>query len=171
MKKLFKLIIVLLILCSLVVCFTARLFPLNYKEEISAASEEYGVSPSLIAAIIKTESNWNENAVSSAGAKGLMQISDKTFEWIASKDDDVFDPATNIKYGCMYLSRLLNIYGDLDTALAAYNAGSGNVDKWLLDSRYSDDGKTLKTTPYGETNKYSKRIALYKRIYDLIYDI
>ena len=170
MKKLFRLIIFLLVISAFGICAVARLFPLEYKEIIVYYSEEYDVSPTLVAAIIKAESNWQTDAVSSAGAKGLMQLSDTTFEWIANEDDDIFDPKTNIKYGTFYFSKLYATYGDKDTALAAYNAGSGNVDKWLIDSRYSKDGKSIDSTPYGETNRYMRKINFYEKIYDLIYE-
>ena len=170
MKKLFRLIIFLLIISAFGICAVARLFPLEYKENILYYSEEYDVSPSLIAAIIKAESNWQTDAVSSAGAKGLMQLSDTTFEWISGQNEDIFDPGTNIKYGTFYFSKLLAAYEDEDTALAAYNGGSGNVDRWLLDSRYSKDGRTIDSTPYGETNRYIKKINIYEKIYDFIYD-
>jgi len=113
---------------------------------------------------------WATDAVSSAQAKGLMQLSDTTFEWIANENDDIFDPKTNIKYGTFYFSKLYATYGDTDTALAAYNAGIGNVDKWLIDSRYSKDGKSIDSTPYGETNRYMRKINFYEKIYDLIYE-
>ncbi len=170
MKKLFRLIIFLLITAAFAICAIARLFPLEYKDEILTYSQEYSVSPSLIAAIIKAESNWQADAVSSAGAKGLMQLSDITFNWIAQENEDIFNPDTNIKYGVFYFSKLFGTYNDINTALAAYNAGSGNVDRWLLDSRYSDDGKTIDSTPYGETNKYIKKIGYYQKIYEWIYE-
>lgn len=170
MKKLFRLIIFLFITAAFAICSVARLFPLEYKEEIIAYSDEYGVSPSLVAAIIKAESNWQTDAVSSADAKGLMQLSDTTFNWIAQDNEDIFDPETNIRYGTFYFSKLFDTYGDTDTALAAYNAGSGNVDRWLLDSRYSKNGNTIDSTPYGETNRYVKKINIYEKIYEWIYE-
>ena len=170
MKKFFRLVIFLLILSVFAVCAVARLFPLDYKENIIRHSKEYGVSPSLIAAIIKAESNWQADAVSPAGAKGLMQLSDNTFNWIATENADIFSPETNIKYGTFYFAKLFNTYDDINTSLAAYNAGSGNVDRWLTDSRYSENGKTIISTPYGETNRYIKKIGFYQKIYDWIYE-
>ena len=77
----------------------------------------------------------------------------------------------NIKIGCWYLDKLIHQFDGIQTALAAYNAGSGNVSKWLLDSKYSDDGKTLKEIPYGETKRYVKKVIITQKIYQWLYDI
>ena len=84
------------------------------------------MDPYLVLAVIKTESNFNENVESNKGAKGLMQIMDSTGEWIASKlevdnfkDEMLFDPEINIKFGCWYINNLLIEFNDLSLALAA----------------------------------------------------
>lgn len=144
-------------------------YPLKYEDEVSAASAEYNIPKELIYGVIKTESNFNPEAVSAADARGLMQLTQPTFEWLHTyyADDDydssdadlLFDPQINIKYGTLCLSVLLERYdNDLDTAICAYNAGLGNVDEWLTMSQYSADGKTLDSTPFGETNEYLKRV-------------
>ena len=174
MKKLFRLIIFLLVISAFGICAVARLFPLEYKEIIVYYSEEYDVSPTLVAAIIKAESNWQTDAVSSAGAKGLMQVMPSTAEWLNEKyklnldEENLFDPKTNIEFGCCYLSFLIQKFEVLKTACAAYNAGQGNVDEWL--NKYSDDGKNLNYIPFKETEKYVKRVMTRYEIYKDLYN-
>lgn len=155
-------------------------YPLEYEDEVYTASEKYDIPKELIYGVIKTESGFDENAVSAADARGLMQLTQPTFEWLNTyyTDDDydtsnadlLFDPSINIEYGTLCLSVLLERYNnDLDTAICAYNAGLGNVDEWLNQSEYSKDGKTLDTTPFGETNEYLKRVKAntdkYRELY------
>ncbi len=152
-------------------------YPLKYSEEVEAAAEKYGVDKALIYGVIKTESNFDPDAKSHAGAVGLMQIMEDTFTWMKAyyKDDDhkfedLYDPAVNIDYGTEVLSVLIKKYdGCEDTAVCAYNGGAGNVDEWLKDPQYSDDGKTLKAVPFTETENYRKRVARNKSIYSQLY--
>lgn len=156
---------------------TRESFPLKYDEIIEAASQKYGVDKALILGVIKTESDFDPNAKSSAGAIGLMQVMEDTFVWMQTyykddtyKFDDLYDPAVNIDYGTEVLSVLLKKYdGCEDTAVAAYNGGAGNVDKWLKDPQYSDDGKTLKSVPFPETDNYRRKVARNKSIYTQLY--
>lgn len=143
-------------------------YVLDYEEEVKSASEKYNVPQELIYGVIKTESSFNPKAVSSAGARGLMQITPDTFEWLnlyyaddkldGKNPELLFEEEINIEYGTLLLSILIDRYGDVDTAICAYNAGLGNVDGWLEDTRYSKDGKTLETTPFEETNNYLVRV-------------
>ena len=132
---------ILLILLAVIIYFIAinLLYPRKYKDIIEQAASIYNVDPNLIYAVIKQESNFNKDAVSSAGAKGLMQIIDPTSKQMARKIDtiddknyDVFDPYTNIHIGTKYLSYLIKYFdGNYYLAIIAYNAGMGRVDTWL----------------------------------------
>lgn len=155
-------------------------YPLKYQDEVYSASEKYDIPKELIYGVIKTESNFNPNAVSAADARGLMQLTQPTFEWLntyysdydydSSNADLLFEPEINIEYGTLCLSVLLERYNnDLDTAICAYNAGLGNVDEWLTMSEYSQDGKTLDSTPFGETNEYLKRVKSNRDKYAELY--
>ena len=155
--------------------FIDRYYPLRYFDIIQECAIEYGLAPELIFAVIHAESRFNKDAFSEKGAGGLMQIIDSTAYWLAPRigmsDFDftqIFDPEINIRLGCFYLSMLEQQYGDTDVALCAYNAGNGNVDQWLQNSEYSDDGKTLKEIPFRETREYVKRVAGNRKIYSII---
>jgi soluble lytic murein transglycosylase len=128
--------------------------------------------------MIRTESGFDPKAESHKGAKGLMQITDQTGLWgaqeIGIKDyhsQRLFEPDINIQIGAWYVRRLLNQYkGDLTLTLAAYNGGSGNVARWLGDSRYSEDGKTLNHIPFKETKQYVKKVRKNLKQYQKFYE-
>lgn len=152
-------------------------YPLRYVDIIDENATKYNVDPLLILAIIKAESGFDENAVSSKGAKGLMQLQDKTAEWCASKIgltafklEQLYDPQVNIKLGTWYFGEyLMNYYdGDVQLALTAYNAGVGNVDKWL-DNKTLSDGVNLNKIPYDETHTYLDKINCYHLRYKQLY--
>ena len=152
--------------------------PLEYTEYIEKYAEQYKVPRELIYAIIKTESDFESNAVSSAGAVGLMQLMPSTFTDITEnflyENLDVgmlYDPETNIRYGVFYLSWLKTNFDDWDCVIAAYNGGIGNVTKWLKDSNYSEDGKTLiiKNIPFEETRNYVKKVNKAQDKYTELY--
>lgn len=101
----------------------------QFNEMISEVSQKYGIDEQLIHSIIKHESNYNSHARSSAGAEGLMQLMPQTAKGLGVIDS--YNPRQNIEGGTKYLSQMLKRYnGDLKLALAAYNAGPGNVDKY-----------------------------------------
>ncbi len=146
------------------------LFPAPYRDTVEDCAIRYGVESSLIYAVIKAESNFDPAAVSRAGAKGLAQLTDATARYaaeLAGEDygrGDSFDAEKNISLAAVYLRYLLQKYeGDQRRATAAYNAGEGNVDKWI-----AADGD-MKDIPFGETKKYVNKVKWYERVYSLLY--
>lgn len=152
-------------------------YPLKYENEVNAASAKYGIDKALIYGIIKTESNFDAEAESNAGALGLMQLMPSSFEWLQTfykeendyEFEDLKDPALNIDYGVELLAILSEMYEVEDTMICAYNGGLGNVDSWLQNPEYSDDGKHLKAVPFPETDNYRKLVAQNKSIYKKLY--
>ena len=157
-------------------CTICIVYPLEHYELIEKYSEEYGLDPAMVCALIQAESGFNADATSPKGAKGLMQLMDDTASWIAPQipieNFNVFrikEPELNIRLGCWYLGYLNKRFnGDLTLMVAAYNAGSGNIDKWLDDEKYSTDGKTLDRIPYEETKKYVAKIKINQYVYRLL---
>ena len=153
------------------------LYPVKHLDHIKTYATQYGVDPYLIMGIIKTESNFEADAVSHKNATGLMQIMEPTAKWLATKMEladfsytDITDPALNIQMGCYYIHYLLEHYdGNTENALAAYNAGQGTVDKWLKNPEYSKNGDTLSLVPYPETRKYIQRVINNQKIYSRLY--
>ncbi len=128
---------------------TTNLFAAPFEGDINKYSKEFGVDKYLIASVIKIESDFNKKAISSKGAKGLMQLMDFTAKKYNVKDS--FNSADNIMGGTHYLMDLIKRYKNIDFVLAAYNAGETAVDKY--------NG----IPPYKETSNYVRKVkAAYK---------
>ncbi|MBR5520633.1 MAG: lytic transglycosylase domain-containing protein [Oscillospiraceae bacterium] len=149
-------------------------YPLGYHEYVEKYAEEFGLDPYLIYSFIKTESNFEPEAISNAGAIGLTQITEETFSWIklmlCPKEDIVFEdlykPEVSIRFGAYYISRCLERYsGNVDTAAAAYHSGWGTVDKLLAEQ----GTEVLIEFPYTQMNNYvykiNKAYTSYQEIY------
>ncbi len=140
--------------------------PIKYTEFVEKYSEQYGLDKYVIYSVIKTESGFNPKAVSSVGARGLMQIMEETFDWIKYRlgdgdeitYEDMFDPETNIRYGVYLYDYLFEYFGSRDLASAAYNSGIGTVSEWLSDPEYSEDGETLIKIPSKTAQHYVNKI-------------
>ena len=138
-------------------------YPLRYQQYVRAHARNYGIDPALLAAVIYQESKFDANARSKSGAIGLMQLRPSTAHGIAARTggsafrtSDLKNPEINIRYGSWYLQHLFRKYGDERLALAAYNAGQGNVDRWLA------NGQDIQ---FAETRAYVDRVEDLKRIY------
>ncbi len=153
------------------------LYPQKQTTLIEKYALEYGVDEALVYAVVNTESGFDPQAKSNAGALGLTQITPETFHWLQTKtgedleDKDLLDAETSIKYGCLFLSMLVNEFGDTETAVAAYHAGRGSVNKWLQSKEYSQDGRALDKIPSKDTSYYvhkvTKAIKIYKNLYNI----
>jgi soluble lytic murein transglycosylase len=147
--------------------------PLRHEDIIRQQAHEKGLDPALIAAVIYAESHFRDGQTSHAGALGLMQITPATAHYIARKSGgtafvvgDLATPQVNIAYGSYYLRYLLRRYaGNEAFALAAYNAGEGNVDRWRADARSHGRALTIDAIPYAETRAYVARVQQAKRDY------
>ncbi|WP_409228274.1 lytic transglycosylase domain-containing protein [Gudongella sp. SC589] len=176
MKKIFAFLVIAVTLMAIVVSAVALTYPLVYKDSVLKYSKEYNLDPMMIMAVIKTESNFDKDATSIRDARGLMQIAESTGNWASEvlriKDYDhgmLYVPEINIRFGTWYLRELIDQYGNDAVALAAYNAGSGNVSNWLSNKAYSDDGENLQSIPFPETEEYVRRVLRNKEVYELIY--
>lgn len=139
-------------------CVYGVIFPVKFKEEIFSACEKYDLEPAIVFSLINVESHFDKSAESSKGAVGLMQIMPTTAKEVALKINlnnyDLKNPRDNVLLGTYYLSTLFDRFEILETALAAYNAGPTNVNTWLKDEKYSNDGKHLIKIPFDETKNY-----------------
>jgi len=168
------------IICVVLVCAAAflmrgiivyRIYPLEFKEEIKMHSDEYALDSHFVCAVIKTESGFEEEAVSHRGAVGLMQIMPETGAWAAEKmgmedfsPDMLTLPDVNIRIGCWYLRYLNDLFeGDESKVMAAYNAGPNKVKEWAGDNELGE-------IPYEETKNYvvkvKRNFLIYKGLYD-----
>ena len=153
-----------------------KVYKLEYTEYVKKYANEYNVDEYLIYAIIKAESNFEPNAESHRGAKGLMQLMYSTAEDISKRigielnEDNILEPDININLGTKYISMLIQKYNNINLALAAYNAGSGNVDGWIEKGSLKSDGSDIENVPFTETNNYVRKILRDYEIYKNIYE-
>lgn len=154
----------------------ARAYPLEYRVHLFRYAEANDLDPWLVAAVIRAESRFRHDAVSRQGARGLMQIMPETGEWIAEQlklpyaPELLFDPEYNIRLGCWYLANLEDEFrGSTVLALAAYNGGRSNVNRWLQEDRWTGEQHTLEQIPFPETRLYVAKVLRdverYRRIY------
>jgi soluble lytic murein transglycosylase len=151
--------------------------PLRHEDIIRQQARDKGLDPALVAAVIYAESHFRDGQISSAGALGLMQLTPQTAHYIARKSGgtafvvgDLATPQVNIAYGAYYLRYLLGRYrGNETLALAAYNAGEGNVDRWISAASERERDLSITAIPYAETRSYVTRVQEAKREYKRTY--
>ena len=142
-------------------------YPLEYESIVRGHARNYRLDPALIAAVIYQESKFRADARSESGAIGLMQLLPETARGIALRTggtrfrvEDLYDPEINVRYGSWYLRHLLDKYDDEPLALAAYNAGQANVDRWRA------RGLGI---AFAETRHYVERVRELRGIYERAY--
>ena len=156
-----SLIFLAAVVLTAAVCFSAlSVFPDDYAEENARAAEEFGVDDALVRAVIFAESGYDNDAVSRAGASGLMQMMPGTRMMMSGLTGIEADGSaeSEIRLGTAYLAMLLERFGDVDTALAAYNAGPAHVERW------AENGEE----PYPETAAYVRRVRFAQRVYSRV---
>ena len=152
-------------------------YPLAYESTVMKNASTYHVRPSMVAAVIYTESKFDTNAKSLPGAIGLMQLMPETAHWIGEQlnqsslsDQDIKEPNTNIQLGTWYLSYLLEEFkGNEILALAAYNAGRGHVEEWMQTYGWDDNFDDINKIPFPETKDYVKRVIANESQYQALY--
>ena len=185
-NKLLKIIVILLFICAIIYLafgvfevhkiIIRQIYPQKYSEYVEKYAEENNIDSLLVYAIIKAESNFKPKVVSKSNAVGLMQLMDATAEDTANKlgieydSEDLKEPEINIMLGTKYFSSLYETYKNIPIALTAYNAGSGNVDKWIQEDVIASDGTDIENVPFRETNNYVRKILRDYEIYKDIYN-
>lgn len=161
--------------------FSRSLYPIKYEYYVETYAKEFDVDVCLVYGVIRTESGFDPDAVSQAGAIGLMQIMPDTFTWLQNyrtefmpekllDSSELYKPQVNIEYGTYLLRYLLDRYdGDVSLAIIAYNAGYGNVDNWLADGTIPKSGVTSENVPFTETSNYLDRVTEAMEMYRTLY--
>lgn len=180
-----KLKLLLIILTAVVIiCAAFRLpmtqkilYPFPYRDKVEENAARYRVDRFLAISVMKVESNFVEDATSKSGAVGLMQIMPETADWIATcLDEDppsikkLHNSDTNIKYGIWYLAELEDeFFGNDVLALAAYNAGRGNVHHWMESNGWRKNFSDVDAIPFNETRNYVKKVLYCREKYVKLY--
>ena len=154
-------------------------YPLTHFEIVKTEASKNNIDPYLVMAIIKTESGFKNEATSNKEAKGLMQIMDTTAHDVNSEikvvddvNNNLYDENVNIALGCKYFSNLINKYnGNLYIAICAYNAGMGNVDKWIQQGNIDKNLNKYKNInlPFKETENYLRKVIVRYKVYRILY--
>lgn len=152
-------------------------FPRPYWQQLSADAQSHGLDPYLVTSLIRQESEFNPGAVSRANAFGLMQLLPSTAKGLAKKQgerrfnaNELFDPSENMRLGTAYLRENIDHYGgQVEYALAAYNAGDAPVRQWIASGDYKDIPEWVESIPYTETRDYVQSILRNREVYRAVY--
>jgi soluble lytic murein transglycosylase len=178
-----KRVFALLLVCFIIILFMnstflgRKLYPIYYQQEIKQGAENHNIDPFLIAAMIRVETNYQYHLESKKGAIGIMQLMPETASWIVDaanfkphSPDDLLKVDVNINLGAWYISWLTKQYnGNLLYAIAAYNAGQGNVNKWKQNEIWDGTEAGINQIPFGETRHYVQRVIYYYAKYQKLY--
>ena len=178
MKKItIVIIIIVLAILLLWMQILPKIYPQKYCEYVEKYAKEYELDPLLIYSIIKAESNFKYNAKSNSNAIGLMQVMLSTAQEMGEDleleeitEEKLYQPETNIKIGTKYFKILLEKYNNYNLAIIAYNAGMGNLDKWIDQGIIDEQGENIEGIPFPETKNYVKKILKNYQIYQEIYN-
>lgn len=158
-----------------VIAYQTSRAQINYQDQINEYSNKYNVDPLLTASIVKVESDFDNDAQSHQGAKGLMQLLDETAKHSAEVigedyyPDKLNDIDYNLKLGVGYYNYLYNYYNNKELALAAYNGGVGNVDKWIDQGILDKDNPDISKIPFDETRQYVTKVMANYEVYKTFY--
>jgi len=183
-KLILSMIIVLLLVILLKIfniydLIRKQFYRQEYSEYVNKYAEINEIDPAWIYAIIKVESNFNKDATSNSGARGLMQLMDLTAIEIAKElnlenfeINMLYEPEINIMIGTKYFNKLLEKYNqNYYLAIAAYNGGIGNVDEWIKKGVINQDGSKIENIPYKETNIYVRKTIKSYVVYVELYKV
>jgi soluble lytic murein transglycosylase len=151
-------------------------FPLPYESFVRKVAERNGVDPMLIAGLIKQESIFQNDAISRAGAIGLMQVLPTTARLMAKRlklrysREKLFDPEYNLQLGALYLSDLLKQFGSPEAALAAYNAGEDRIAAWQAERKFEELPELTESVPFTETREYIQIVVRNAEVYRMLYN-
>ena len=181
-KKLISVILIIIFLILLVCGFIGiktYVYPLEYKDEVLEYSQKYNLDPYLVFAVINAESGFDKHATSSKNARGLMQITESTAKEVneitnsvdSLDEENIYNEDINIELGCQYLASLISRYnGNYYLAICSYNAGIGNVDKWISQGQITEELNTTNIElPFKETTRYLKKVIHNYKMYKVIY--
>ena len=181
-KKVISVILIIIFLILLVCGFIGiktYVYPLEYKDEVLEYSKKYNLDPYLVFAVINAESGFDKHATSSKNARGLMQITESTAKEVneitnsvdSLDEENIYNEDINIELGCQYLASLISRYnGNYYLAICSYNAGIGNVDKWISQGQITENLNTTDVElPFKETTKYLKKVIHNYKMYKITY--
>ncbi|MBS5988847.1 lytic transglycosylase domain-containing protein [Anaerococcus hydrogenalis] len=183
LKSIFKIIglIIISVVMAIIISFSIVAYQTSrqkiaYQDQIKKYSEKYNMDPLLIASIIKVESDYDNEAHSNQNAKGLMQLLDTSAKHSAELigeeyyPDKLKDVDYNLNLGVGYFNYLYKYYNDVDLALAAYNGGIGNVDKWIQEKKIDKHDPDPTKIPVEETRQYVIKINSNYDLMKVFYD-
>jgi soluble lytic murein transglycosylase len=180
-RLLLFIIALVIILCALYMLqskwFWKIFYPWPYRTEITQVGKRLDIDPYLLAALVRVESGFKANAMSDAGARGLMQVMPDTAAWTANQigirdyhESQLYQPGVNLLIGSWYLAHLLkDFHGNQVTGLAAYNAGRGNVQTWLENGVWKGTMADSDRIPFPETQWYLRAVMRDYEIYKFLY--